>query len=257
MPLIPSPPVDSSPRSRAARWTVQTYDTLVSTNPHARTLPAWHAVRAATQTGGYGRTGRHWVSDRGGLWLSAVLPTPGPASFWSILPLAAGWAVIEVLSGLGIQNLHLRWPNDIMLGRRKLAGLLLERFSPDTAVVGLGINVTNQPAREDASLLGSTVNLAELLPTAPELDALAAAILSALADMQDKLLTEGFAPIAETLNTRHLRARRVEITLNGHPRPLCARFHGIDDTGRLRVATEDGVSRLFAAHDIALLRELD
>jgi BirA family biotin operon repressor/biotin-[acetyl-CoA-carboxylase] ligase len=213
-------------------------------------------VRAKTQTNGYGRTGRNWVSDEGGLWLSAVLPTPGAATSWSILPLAAGWAVIKALESLGVKNLHLRWPNDIMLDHRKLAGLLLERFSPDKAVVGLGINVSNHPDVADPLLAGAVVTLSELLAVPPSLDELASQILHALSDMHEVILRDGFAPIASELNAHHLRARNVELTLNGHHTPLRARFHGIDEAGRLRVSIAEGVKHVFAAHEVALLREL-
>jgi BirA family transcriptional regulator, biotin operon repressor / biotin---[acetyl-CoA-carboxylase] ligase len=253
---VPSQSTSSRATAKVAGWSLHSFDTLTSTNIHARTLPAWHAVRAATQTRGYGRTGRHWVSDEGGLWLSAVLPTPGPAKFWSILPLAVGWAVIEVLGRLGVQQLHLRWPNDLMLGRRKLAGLLLERFSPATAVVGLGINVTNRPAAADPQLDGAVVTLADILPAPPTLDTLSAEILSALSDMHARLLRDGFAPIASDLNAHHLQPCNVELTLHGHHTPLRAHFYGIDECGRLRVSTAEGVKRVFAAHEVALLREL-
>jgi BirA family biotin operon repressor/biotin-[acetyl-CoA-carboxylase] ligase len=93
-------------------WTVWEYDSVTSTNLVAAELPAWSAVRAETQTAGRGRFQRKWVSDRGGLWLSAVVPTPSPNG--RILPLLAGVAVCDVLYGLGVRHLRLRWPNDVM-----------------------------------------------------------------------------------------------------------------------------------------------
>src|SRR5690606_14502638 len=78
-------------------WTLHTTHEIGSTNSAAAKLPAWHAVRDDLQTDGRGRTGRRWVSDEGGLWLSAVVPCPGQRSRWAILPLAAGWAIIGAL----------------------------------------------------------------------------------------------------------------------------------------------------------------
>lgn len=229
---------------------------MVSTNLVARTLTPWEAARADIQTGGYGRTGRRWVSDRGGLWLSAVLPTPGAAARWSILPLAAGWAVIEALDSLGVKDLRIRWPNDIMLGSRKLAGLLLERFSPDTAVIGLGLNVFNHPDAADPTLTGSVVSLAELLPSPGSLAEITSAMLTALRDVHQVLLHDGFARIAADLSARRMSTTLVELTLNGHHTPLRGRFRGIDENGRLRLTTADGVRGSFAAHQVALMREL-
>jgi BirA family biotin operon repressor/biotin-[acetyl-CoA-carboxylase] ligase len=126
-------------------WCIHTAHEIGSTNSAAARLPAWHAVRARVQTDGRGRTGRAWTSGEGGLWLSAVLPCTGNRARWAILPLAAGWAIVAALKELGAHGLRLRWPNDIMAGHRKLAGLLVERYRNDTAVVGIGLNVFNSP----------------------------------------------------------------------------------------------------------------
>ncbi len=159
----PRPAVSPADGSVSRDWTLHTLATTPSTNLAARTLAPWHAVRSDIQTGGYGRTGRSWVSDTGGLWLSAVLPCPGPREPWSILPLAAGWAVIKALNGLHVSGLRLRWPNDILSDQRKLAGLLVERHSADTAIVGIGINIFNSAETADPVLHGMTTRLADLI----------------------------------------------------------------------------------------------
>jgi len=87
-------------------WTVWEYDSVTSTNLVAAELAAWNAVRAETQTAGRGRFQRKWVSDRGGLWLSAVVPIASPSD--RILPLLAGLAICESLHGLGVRHLRLR-----------------------------------------------------------------------------------------------------------------------------------------------------
>ena len=69
-------------------WLLEVLPEIDTTNRVAAKLPAWHAVRADTQTAGRGRTGRVWTSDVGGLWLSAVVPCPGPRERWALLPLA-------------------------------------------------------------------------------------------------------------------------------------------------------------------------
>jgi BirA family transcriptional regulator, biotin operon repressor / biotin---[acetyl-CoA-carboxylase] ligase len=147
---IPVPVVGTAvPPPSHAGWTLHVVASADSTNRLARTFAPWHAIRADVQTGGYGRTGRTWISDAGGLWLSAVLPCPGPRERWEVLPLAVGHALISALTGLGAASLRLRWPNDILSGRRKLAGLLVERHDAHTAVVGIGINIFDRFARRD------------------------------------------------------------------------------------------------------------
>ena len=238
-------------------WMLDVLDEVHSTNPLAGRLPAWHALRARTQTAGCGRTGRHWVSDEGGLWLSAVLPCPGPRARWSILPLAAGHAVITALSELGASGLRLRWPNDIMSGHRKLAGLLVERFTDDTAVVGLGLNIFNHPETASPTLDTPTARLADLAPGDYTIDNIAGHILHSLARTHAGLLAHGFGPVADALNRAWAEPRLVAITLNDGSPPFTCHFQGIDDQGRLRLVTSSGGIRLYDATEVALLREIE
>jgi BirA family biotin operon repressor/biotin-[acetyl-CoA-carboxylase] ligase len=228
-----------------------------STNILAARLPAWHAVRADTQTDGRGRTGRHWTSDTGGLWLSAVVPCPGPRENWARLPLAVGWALLDTLASLGAVDLRLRWPNDILAGSRKLAGLLVERHTPDTAVVGIGLNVFNHPESDDATLRGATARLADLVALGDRnLDDIAALVLCAVARAHQTLCHEGFSPIAAALNDRWSQPRLVALTLADQTQPVLGNFLGIDPAGNLILRARDGSTRTFDAHRVALLREL-
>lgn len=238
-------------------WTVHLANALDSTNSVARHLPAWNAVRARQQTAGRGRTGRAWVSDEGGLWISAVLPCPGDRAKWAILPLAAGWAIIGALEELGAGGLRLRWPNDIMAGPRKLAGLLVERYQPDTAVVGLGINVFNSPESTDASLAGATVRLADLVTAPCTLDDAARLVLRSIGHAHALIRDGRFREIAAALNAHWSRPRAVSVTLTERGQSFTGTFHGIDEVGRLQLITDRFGSRSYDAAQISLLRELD
>ena len=68
---------------------------------------------------------------------------PGVKRHWGVLPLVAGAAVIEALKDFHIQGLRLRWPNDVLVGRAKLAGILVERPSANMASIGIGVNMFN------------------------------------------------------------------------------------------------------------------
>lgn len=244
--------------SRFEGWRLHVFDEIDSTNTRAGPQPAWTAVRARTQRGGRGRTNdRKWISDEGGLWLSAVLPCPGARAKWEILPLAAGWAIIGALREFGVTDLRLRWPNDIMVGRRKLAGLLVERYRPDTAVVGVGLNVSNFPELANPELAGQTARLGDLVPGAHTIDDAARLVLRALRRMHALLLSEGFRSIADELNLAWGRPRHVEITLNGRAHTFDGYFQGIDQHGRLRVATERDGPCTYDAAQVAKLRELE
>ncbi len=251
---------DDSPPETTTRppgWMLEVLDKVPSTNFLARDLPAWHALRARTQTAGCGRTGRHWVSDEGGLWLSAVLPCPGPRDRWAILPLAAGHAVITALADLGASGLRLRWPNDVMAGHRKLAGLLVERFTDDTAVVGLGLNIFNHPETAAPALDTPTARLADLAHGDYTIDTVAGHILNAFARTHAGLLADGFGPVAAALNRSWAEPRLVSITLNNGRPPFTCHFQGIDDHGRLLISTAGNGVCLYEATEVSLLREIE
>jgi BirA family transcriptional regulator, biotin operon repressor / biotin---[acetyl-CoA-carboxylase] ligase len=122
-------------------------------------------VVAAEQTGGRGSRGRGWQSPPGGLWMSALF-RPRVSSGVELLGLRIGLAVaqaVEALSpGLAV---HIKWPNDLMIGDRKLGGILCEaRWQGESlawVVAGVGINVANSIP---ADLQGMATALAERLP---------------------------------------------------------------------------------------------
>jgi BirA family biotin operon repressor/biotin-[acetyl-CoA-carboxylase] ligase len=239
-------------------WILVVEGRVSSTNHLAARLPAWHAVRADTQTEGRGRTGRVWTSDRGGVWLSAVVPCPGPRERWATLPLAVGNALLATLSSeFGVSGLRLRWPNDILHGARKLAGLLVERHSPDAAVVGIGLNVFNQPELADPALHRATVRLADLATLGGRsLDDIAGLLLHAVATAHSRLAAGEFPLVAAELNQSWSQAPLVALTLAGRSEPVSGRFLGIDDQGRLRLRAADGATTLHDPTQVALLREL-
>jgi BirA family biotin operon repressor/biotin-[acetyl-CoA-carboxylase] ligase len=237
-------------------WQLHEFATLPSTNPIAGALPVWHAVRADVQTGGRGRTGRAWISDTGGLWLSAVIPAPGPRKKWSILPLGAGWAVIEALRKIGISGLRLRWPNDILAGHRKLAGVLVEQYQPETAVIGVGLNIANHPDALEPSLAGHTIGVEELAGRSVSLDETTRLTLGAFRRLQNLVEQDRFNEIVTDINTRWGEARRVQLSLNTRPEPLAGTFRGVDSEGRLSFTDDSGTAHIFEASQVALLREL-
>jgi BirA family biotin operon repressor/biotin-[acetyl-CoA-carboxylase] ligase len=238
-------------------WTLHLANEIGSTNSAARRLPAWHALRARIQTDGRGRTGRHWISDEGGLWISAVVPCPGQRSRWAVLPLATGWAIIDALRDLGATDLRLRWPNDIMHGRQKLAGLLVERYTKDTAVLGIGLNVFNTPSAAEPALEGCTARLADLAPGAYTLDDVTRVILRSIGRTYAILRNEGFRSIADQLNLHWSQPRLVSITLTGRAHTCTGLFHGIDSSGRLRISTHYSGTCVYDAAQVSLLRELE
>ena len=108
--------------------------------------PDGTAVVAREQTAGRGSRGQRWESPLGGLWLS-VLRRPAKAAPPLVLSLSAGLAVAEALESVGVHEVQVKWPNDLMVNDAKIGGILCEvRWHGDLpawAVIGVGINVEN------------------------------------------------------------------------------------------------------------------
>jgi BirA family transcriptional regulator, biotin operon repressor / biotin---[acetyl-CoA-carboxylase] ligase len=234
-------------------WTLHEADTLASTNDHARDLPPWHAIRAKTQTGARGRHGRRWSSGEGGLWISVVLPLDPPDRGWSAFPLAAGLAVVSTLRGLGLTCARLRWPNDVLIGPKKICGILMEKFASDRVVVGLGLNVTNDPAAHDPDLAAIATSMAGELPIAPPSEDIYEEILIALRVLHGRVAEEGFASLADEINRHWGGTREVELHITNEV--IRGPFLGIDSRGDLLVEI-DGHPVSHSAPHVQMMREV-
>jgi BirA family biotin operon repressor/biotin-[acetyl-CoA-carboxylase] ligase len=153
------PPLDAAALTRAlvrpgSVWReIVVVDRLASTNAElaarARAGEAGGGVVlvAEHQTGGRGRLNRSWESPaRSGLTVSVLLEPAGvPMQHWSWIPLLSGIAVAEAVRRVGEVDARLKWPNDVVVDGRKLAGILTERLETQQAslaLVGIGLNVT-------------------------------------------------------------------------------------------------------------------
>jgi BirA family biotin operon repressor/biotin-[acetyl-CoA-carboxylase] ligase len=258
MPFENQPVIDNA-MGRAAissvdGWTLHEYAVVTSTNLVAAGLPVWSAVRADTQTAGRGRFQRAWVSDAGGLWLSAVVPLDQKESSRRSIPLAIGLAVADALEEIGIRRLRMRWPNDLLVGARKLAGLLIDEFAPGSAVVGIGLNVANEPEARDPQLRHHTVRLKDLLPQLPSLSRLTALVLGHVRRTVSEIQNPNGALLNERLKDLWGPPRQVELDLNGELRR--GHFAGVDPNGRLILADENGNATFYEPHQVRQLTEI-
>ena len=246
--------MNSALRTREWRgWILHEADTLGSTNDYARDLPPWHAIRALRQTAARGRHGRRWDSGEGGLWTSVVLPLDPPDRGWSAFPLAAGLAVVSNLRGLGLMQARLRWPNDVLVGPKKVCGILMERFTSDRVVVGVGLNVSNNPAASDPELSAIATSLAGELPIAPPVEDIYHDLLVALRVLHGQVAEEGFAALADDINRHWGGTREVELHLSGET--VRGPFLGIDSRGDLLVEI-NGHPVSHSAPHVQLMREV-
>lgn len=177
------------PRLPAVEWPEE----LASTSDRLKALaragaPEWTTVLADRQNGGRGREGRAWSSPPGGLYLSSLL-RPRFAKV-GLLPLAAGVAVAEAAAEIGVR-VELKWPNDVLFSGRKLAGVLSEAASGpggvEWVVLGIGINVTIDPATLPPELAGSATSLRAAGGADVSVAELAAAVIHRLGAGYDAL----------------------------------------------------------------------
>jgi BirA family transcriptional regulator, biotin operon repressor / biotin---[acetyl-CoA-carboxylase] ligase len=203
-----------------------------STNTRARELAAAGAphgmlVTAAEQSAGRGRQGRTWTAPAGrALLCSVVVRDPPP-----LLSLVAGVATAEAVG----PRARLKWPNDVYVDRRKVAGILVEgRPQEGWAVVGVGVNVAVAPDAFPAELIGR----AGTLGLGPEaIEPLLERVLAAL----ERWLA---APTGEMLDAVRARDALLGQTLTWAGGT--ARGAGIDEHGRLLVETAEGRQALNA-----------
>jgi len=233
-------------------WRIYEMPVVSSTNLAAAELTSWEALRADRQTAGRGRFQRGWVSDEGGLWLSAVVPTgPNPTA----LPLAVGLAVCDALRFIGLQQFRVRWPNDVLVGGQKLAGLLIDQFTPGLAVAGIGINVFNHPEGHDPSLKNQTARLADLIAPPPDLLQLTQVILSNLRSVVEQMHAHEFRSLLPRINQLWGGPRRVELDLDGDIRQ--GTFVGVGEEGELLLLDDSGNKTAFHAHQVRHLKEVN
>jgi BirA family biotin operon repressor/biotin-[acetyl-CoA-carboxylase] ligase len=216
-------------------------------------------VLAELQSAGRGRRGRTWLAPFGsGLTLSLAWTFAETPPGLAALGLALGVAVAESLQGLGLAEVRLKWPNDIVWRQRKLGGLLLqtraETGGPATVVAGLGLNLSLPQDARDSLATGGALPVADLreamggaAPGRNELAAvLVAALLEALADFENA----GFAPFAgrwgalDALAGARVRVDQGSATVEGEAR-------GVDSEGALQVQV-DGALRRFHSGDVSL-----
>jgi len=167
------------------------------------------------QTRGRGRLGRTWIAPPGTAILFSLLLRPPPGRFVSELSLVAGTAVAEAIEGAVGLAVQVKWPNDIMLNRRKVAGVLAEA-SDGVVVVGIGVNVNQKRADlpADANVPAASLYTSDGIKRsrAP----LLAAILDRLSVDYDAWRESGLDGVYDSLGGRDfLRGRRISVDGEG------------------------------------------
>jgi BirA family biotin operon repressor/biotin-[acetyl-CoA-carboxylase] ligase len=214
---------------------------------------------AEQQTAGRGRRGRSWASPFGAnVYLSLLWRFDVPPAGLSGLSLAAGVAVADALTAGGVCGVALKWPNDVLWGGRKLAGILVELAGesegPTHAVVGVGVN-WRMPETTGRRIDQPWVDVAGAVAGAlPSRNLLAARLIDHLVAAAAVFRDAGLAPFLSRWRALDgLAGRPVRVALG--ERSVDGVELGVAASGALRVATVDG-EREFHAGEVSL-RPLD
>lgn len=233
------------PDGTHVRFAVESTNSLLAERLRAGAA-APELCAAEIQTGGRGRHGRRWVSGLGqSLVLSVSWRFAARSDGFSSLSLAVGVALAEALAAGGFGRVMLKWPNDLVIGDRKLAGILVEAShsvsGAATCVVGVGFNLDLAPA-ESGRIDQPWTDFAREFGRVPGRSVLASQAANAILDACEQYRNRGLEPFVGGWRERDtLRDRSVRVLSGGAPIEGTAR--GIDSDGALLVRHAAGVVR--------------
>lgn len=241
-------------------FNLEVLDEVVSTNTHlmqaaAKGAPHVSCTVAHVQTNGRGRRGRTWVSHLGAsLTFSLLWRFDCGAAALSGLSLAIGVALMRALNELGVASAQLKWPNDVLVDNKKLAGILIDlqgdMDGPSAAVIGVGINFKlseqalnqiDQPAVDISRVSDAEINQSQLLGV----------VLKHFAEVLRHFEEHGFAGVRDEWLDCHAYHNKPVRLLLPDGRDIEGEVTGISEDGILLVETAFGLQR-FSAGEISL-----
>lgn len=212
---------------------------------------------AEAQSAGQGRRGRQWQSPFGrNVYFSMSWPFSGGAASLSGLSLAVGVALIDALSAFDTNNIKLKWPNDVLLDNKKLAGVLIEiagdAMGECHAIIGIGLNVA-MPEEEMQSVDQPWTDLVSGLSVDPDIDrnSLIALLIQSLGKMLFEFENEGFAPFYEQWMSLNAHANKPVQLVSGNKITQGVML-GITPDGGVRLKLENNEEQVFIGGEISL-----
>jgi len=207
-----------------------------------------HTVVADAQDAGRGSRGRQWLSPPGlDLYVSIVARVPVELSQLAPLTLAVGLAVADTVDEtLGSPRARVKWPNDVWVDERKVAGILIEGLSTghtlESLVIGIGLNVNRTQFPDGLDTPPTSLALCSGSGSARvDRSAVLARLLFAVELWVDRFVALGADPVVEALEARlALRGERVRVDA------VAGTIEGISRSGALRLRTEQGVQEVFS-----------
>lgn len=238
-------------------WPIQIYDSIDSTNAEAlRLVDAGCAapilVLAEQQTAGRGRRGRKWISPFAqNVYYSLVLRIEDGLRQLEGLSLVVGLAVMQALRESGVQEAALKWPNDVLVGQKKIAGILLELVGDPAdichVVVGIGVNVNMQKA-DAVDQQWTSMQLETGAPV--DRNVLVARLGLQLQRYLAQHKAEGFAALQGEWERGHAWQGQ-KVSLIAGVNQVDGVVLGVDHQGALRLSV-DGVEKIYSGGELSL-----
>lgn len=256
--------VDTLRRARATArigCRIEYFDSTDSTNTVARQLAAGGAaegtvVIAEAQTKGRGRLGRTWLSPPlRNLYLSIVLRPPIAVAAAPQLTLVAGLAVVEAVSEW-VAHAAIKWPNDVVIDGRKVAGILTEMEADEDRVrfviLGIGVNLNAAPEDFPDELRDTATALCAAAGRLIDRTAFAERLLSRVEERYGLFLAQGFGAIRPLWEKRSCLAGRT-VQIDGGGQRCAGVVTGITDDGALKVRDATGHETHVVAGDVTVI----
>lgn len=241
-------------------FNLELHDHLESTNSYLMkqaSAGCAHAtcVAASLQTKGRGRRGRAWQAGLGAsLTFSLLWRFQAGASALSGLSLAVGVAIIRALHAVGVTEAQLKWPNDVLVNRQKLAGILIElqgdMEGPSAAVIGIGLNL-RLPEHVKRHIDQAATDLQTLMRPPPNPSELLGLLLRHLAEVLSEFESNGFEKLRDEWIEHHAYHNQPVLMLLPDGRQSHGIVVDVASDGVLMVETATGVQR-FTAGEISL-----
>jgi len=229
---------------------VRFFGSVSSTNDEARHLigevshPVW--CIAEEQIKGVGRRGRHWVSPKGNLYASLLLPCGDPPDQKALRSFVAALALHDALTSEATDaRIGLKWPNDVLVNGAKVAGILLEA-ADDHLIIGMGVNIVSAPPSDAVEARAVRPEALKNLGFNLTPQTLGILLSDAYEEREAAFQQFGFAPIRQAWLQRAARLGET-ITARLAREEVTGVFETVDSEGALVLRTPTGPQQITAA----------